>query len=161
MDPEVRVSTESWHWWRKFSCCSCRDLNPWPFSHKWAKVVSFVKNLHPHNLLNWFLYSCLDNSLLVYKVCSWTDSFLYIRGTGSLFLNQSRVSKDLFWKWCEVMYMTIFFQISYILFKLHCSGGGSWPPLGLPVWCLWSSLHPLTPFPPVPVPNKQPCFCGC
>ena len=24
-----------------------------------------------------------------------------------------------------------------------------------------SSLHSLALFPPVPVPNKQPCFCGC
>ena len=37
-------------------------------SNHWAKVVSFVKNLHPHNLLNWFLswqlLSCLQNQSL-------------------------------------------------------------------------------------------------
>ena len=25
------VSTESWPWRRKFSCCSCQESNPWPF----------------------------------------------------------------------------------------------------------------------------------
>ena len=29
-----QVSTESWPRWRKFSCCSCQDLNPRPFDHK-------------------------------------------------------------------------------------------------------------------------------
>ena len=33
-DTEIRVSTESWLRRRKFSCCSCRDLNPWPFNHE-------------------------------------------------------------------------------------------------------------------------------
>ena len=32
--------------------------------------------------------------------------------------------------------------------------------LGLPGRCARSSLHSLAPFPPVPVPNKHPCFCG-
>ena len=44
------------------------------------------------------------------------------------------------------MYMTIFFQISYILFKLHCSGGGSWPPWssGLVPVVKPSPSHPLS-----------------
>ena len=32
--------------------------------------------------------------------------------------------------------------------------------LGLSCWCARSSLHSLALFPPVPVPNKLPCFCG-
>ena len=31
---EIRVSTESRPWRRKFSCRSCRDSNPRPFSHE-------------------------------------------------------------------------------------------------------------------------------
>ena len=34
MDTEIRVSTESRPWRRKFSRHSCRDLNPGPFSHE-------------------------------------------------------------------------------------------------------------------------------
>ena len=34
MDTEIRVSTESWPWRRKFSRRSCRDSNPWPFDHE-------------------------------------------------------------------------------------------------------------------------------
>ena len=34
MDTEIRVSTESWPWRRKFSCHSSRDLNPPPFDHE-------------------------------------------------------------------------------------------------------------------------------
>ena len=30
----IRVSTESWLWWRKFPCCSCQDLNLQPFDHE-------------------------------------------------------------------------------------------------------------------------------
>ena len=32
MDTEIRVSTESWPWRRKFSSHFCRDSNPWPFN---------------------------------------------------------------------------------------------------------------------------------
>ena len=34
MDTEIRVSTESWPWRRKFSCSLSRDSNLWPFNHK-------------------------------------------------------------------------------------------------------------------------------
>ena len=34
MDTDIRVSTESRPWRRKFSHHSCRDLNPGPFSHE-------------------------------------------------------------------------------------------------------------------------------
>ena len=33
-DTEIRVSTESWPWRRRFSRRSCRDSNPRPFSHE-------------------------------------------------------------------------------------------------------------------------------
>ena len=33
-DTEIRVSTESWPWRRKFSRRSCRDSNPRPFDHE-------------------------------------------------------------------------------------------------------------------------------
>ena len=34
MDTEIRVSTESWPWRRKFSGCSCGDSNSRPFNHE-------------------------------------------------------------------------------------------------------------------------------
>ena len=33
-DTEIRVSTESWPWRRKFSYRSCLNLNLWPFDHE-------------------------------------------------------------------------------------------------------------------------------
>ena len=36
MDTKIRVSTESRPWRRKFSCCSCRDLNLQPFNHEFG-----------------------------------------------------------------------------------------------------------------------------
>ena len=40
MDTKRRVSTESWPWRRKLSCCSCRDLNPGPFNHKFDALTT-------------------------------------------------------------------------------------------------------------------------
>ena len=34
IDTKMRISTESWPWRRKFSCCSCWDSNPQPFHDK-------------------------------------------------------------------------------------------------------------------------------
>ena len=42
-DIEIRVSTESWHWWRKFSRRSGRDSNPRPF----FKVIRSTTELSP------------------------------------------------------------------------------------------------------------------
>ena len=30
----IRVGTQSWLWRRKFFCCSCQDVNSWPFNHE-------------------------------------------------------------------------------------------------------------------------------
>ena len=36
-DTKIRVSTESWPWWRTFSC---RDLNPQPFNHECGALTT-------------------------------------------------------------------------------------------------------------------------
>ena len=44
-DTEIRVSTESWPWRRRFSRRSCRDSNPRPFSHESGALTT---ELSPH-----------------------------------------------------------------------------------------------------------------
>ena len=39
-DTEIRVSTENWPGRRKFSRRSCRDSNPWPFSHESSALTT-------------------------------------------------------------------------------------------------------------------------
>ena len=39
-DTEIRVSTESWPWRRKFSCRSCRASNQRPFNHKSSTLTT-------------------------------------------------------------------------------------------------------------------------
>ena len=39
-DTEIRVSTESWPWRRKFSCRSSRDSNPGPFDHESSALTT-------------------------------------------------------------------------------------------------------------------------
>ena len=52
MDTEIRVSTESWPWRRKFSCRSCRDLNPWPFNHE-SSTLTTELSPPPKKTLAW------------------------------------------------------------------------------------------------------------
>ena len=99
----LRVTAVKWGWngyWsksqhrkltleKKILMLLLQGFEPTTFqSQVWRSNLWAMKNLHPHNLLKWFLHSCIDNFFLVYriKVYSWTDSFLYIKGTGSLFL---------------------------------------------------------------------------
>ena len=44
-DTEIRVSTESWPWRRKFSCCSSRDSNPRPFDHESGTLTTELSQL--------------------------------------------------------------------------------------------------------------------
>ena len=45
MDTEIRVSTESWPWRRKFSRPSSRDSNPRPFDHKFSTLTTELSPL--------------------------------------------------------------------------------------------------------------------
>ena len=45
MDTEIRVSTESWPWRRKFSRRSSRDSNPWPFNHEFGALTTDLSPL--------------------------------------------------------------------------------------------------------------------
>ena len=49
MDTEIRVSTESRPWRRKFSRHSCRDSNPRPFSHESGSLTTEISP-PPHDL---------------------------------------------------------------------------------------------------------------
>ena len=42
---QIRVGTKSWPWRRKFSHCSCRDLNPRPFNHKSSALTTELSPL--------------------------------------------------------------------------------------------------------------------
>ena len=57
----VRVSTQSWLWRRKFSCCSCWDSNLLPFNHEsdaltnklfWLPQRETYKHTHTHSCTN-------------------------------------------------------------------------------------------------------------
>ena len=43
----ARTGMESWPWRRKFSCCSCRDLNPQPFDHESSALTTELSLLPP------------------------------------------------------------------------------------------------------------------
>ena len=45
MDTEIKVSTECWPWRRKFSHCSCWDLNLWPFDHEFDVLTTELSPL--------------------------------------------------------------------------------------------------------------------
>ena len=47
---EIRVSTKSRPWRRKFSHCSCRDSNPRPFNHKSDTLTTDLSLLQLHEL---------------------------------------------------------------------------------------------------------------
>ena len=55
-DTEIRVSTESQPWSRKFSHRSCRDSNPRPFSHEWQSNHWAIPAPHKHCSMkhSWF-----------------------------------------------------------------------------------------------------------
>ena len=50
-DTEIRVSTESRPWRRKFSRSSCRDLNPRPFSHESGALTTELSPPQTHTWL--------------------------------------------------------------------------------------------------------------
>ena len=39
MDTKIKVSTEIWPWRKIFCCRSCRDSNPWPFTHETSALT--------------------------------------------------------------------------------------------------------------------------
>ena len=54
-DTEIRVSTESWHWRRKFCRRSCRDSNPRPFNHESGALTTEPSQPPRHVLLSPFI----------------------------------------------------------------------------------------------------------
>ena len=51
-DTEIRVSTESRPWRRKFSRRSCRDLNPGPFSHESGALTTELSPCRMRGILH-------------------------------------------------------------------------------------------------------------
>ena len=71
MDTEIRVSTESRPWRRKFSRRSSRDSNPWPFNHESGALTTELS--HEDNalaealvlvLLRWWWWCSSDAVLM-------------------------------------------------------------------------------------------------
>ena len=65
-DTKIRASTESWHWRKKLSCCSCRDSNPRPFNHESGTLITELSPLPWTSTTN------------VGAVCNGSGSFLQI-----------------------------------------------------------------------------------
>ena len=62
MDTRIRVSTGSWLWRRKFSCCFCQDSNLQPFSHESGTLTT---ELSP---LPFYVSNCFK--LYIKKACN-------------------------------------------------------------------------------------------
>ena len=65
-DTEIRVSTQSWPWRRKFSHCSCRDSNLQHFNHKSGALTTELTLLPSKPCKSWLYHSqeshdCLSN----------------------------------------------------------------------------------------------------
>ena len=69
-DTEIRISTESWPWRRKFSCCSCRDLNQRLFSHKSGALTTELSLIQFHST---------DSILPMHKHCKSVTSLPVIQ----------------------------------------------------------------------------------
>ena len=72
MDTEIRVSTESRPWRRKFSHCSCRDSNPRPFSHESGALTTELSPPPVTTVLGYvwcLLTGCCDQRGLGYVWC--------------------------------------------------------------------------------------------
>ena len=68
-DTEIRVSTESRPWRRKFSRRSIRDSNPRPFDHESGSLTTELSPLPVHCSLSYVRHACLAQVLL--SRCSW------------------------------------------------------------------------------------------
>ena len=83
MDTDIRVSTESQPWRRKFSRRSCRDLNPGTFSHKSSALTTelspspmqrkglTMKDQHSQSLQ---MLVCCE----ILSECTWPCQCLYV-----------------------------------------------------------------------------------
>ena len=67
---EMRVSTKSRPWRRKFSHCSCRDSNQWPFSHKSGALTTELSLIQFHST---------DSILPIHKHCKSVTSLPVIQ----------------------------------------------------------------------------------
>ena len=75
-DTEIRVSTESWSWRRKFSRRSCRDSNPWPFNHEFGALTTELSPLQGNGSCQQVIRSAWVNTQFVWTGLS---SFCFVK----------------------------------------------------------------------------------
>ena len=87
MDTEIQVRTESWPWRRKFSHCSCRDLNPRPFSDESGALTTEL------SLLSGCFLKCLfrkSYQISSVTLCLWVE----VEQTGEGLLCRIRQTRE-------------------------------------------------------------------